>query len=77
MVLGSAKDGNLLKAAAVAHHKAACSTDAKGITSAADFDAVSAALGRAVASAPISKVVDVYNAFASVVYELKDVVKAA
>merc|ERR1712129_479065 len=36
-------------------------------TSAADFEAVNAALGRAVASVPTSKVMDVYNAFASVV----------
>merc|ERR1712008_17612 len=67
IVMGSAMDGNLLKAAAEAHHKAIGSIDAKGVTSAADFEAVNAALGRAVASVPTSKVMDVYNAFASVV----------
>merc|ERR1712032_574733 len=36
------------------------------VTSAADFEAVNAALGRALASAPTSKVMDVYNAFASI-----------
>merc|ERR1712190_507801 len=66
IVLGSAMDGNLLKAAAEAHHKAIGSIDGNGVTSAADFEAVSAALGRAIASAPSSKVMDVYNAFAGI-----------
>merc|ERR1711948_199021 len=64
IVMGSAMDGNLLKAAAEAHHKAIGSIDGKGVTSAADFEAITAALGRALASAPTSKVMDVYNAFA-------------
>merc|ERR1711988_1959875 len=63
IVMGSSMDGNLLKAAAEAHHKAIGSIDAKGVTSAADFEAVNAALGRAIASAPTSKVMDVYTAF--------------
>merc|ERR1712129_543329 len=67
IVMGSAMDGNLPKAAAEAHHKAIGSIDGQGVTSAADFEAVNAALGRAVASVPTSKVMDVYNAFASVV----------
>merc|ERR1712085_135645 len=67
IVMGSAMDGNLLKAGAEAHHKAIGSIDGQGVTSAADFEAVNAALGRAVASVPTSKVMDVYNAFASVV----------
>merc|ERR1711933_472965 len=67
IVLGSAMDGNLLKAAAEAHHKAIGSVDGKGVTSAADYEAVNAALGRAIASAPTSKVMDVYNAFAGLV----------
>merc|ERR1712038_806882 len=66
IVMGSAMDGNLLKAAAEAHHKAIGSIDAKGVTAAADFEAVNAALGRVIASVPTSKVMDVYNAFASV-----------
>merc|ERR1719206_1437090 len=64
IVMGSAMDGNLLKAAAEAHHKAIGSINGKGVTSAADFEAVNAALGKAVASVPTSKVMDVYNAFA-------------
>merc|ERR1711971_506220 len=67
IVMGSAMDGNLLKAAAEAHHKAIGSIDAKGVTSAADYEAVNAALGRVVASVPTSKVMDVYNAFAALV----------
>merc|ERR1711920_660544 len=65
IVMGSAIDGNLLQAAAEAHHKAIGSIDAKGVTSAADYEAVSAALGRVIASVPTSKVMDVYNAFAA------------
>merc|ERR1711908_180561 len=64
IVMGSAMDGNALKAAAEAHHKAIGSIDAKGVTSAADFEAVNAALGRVIASVPTSKVMDVYNAWA-------------
>merc|ERR1712045_72044 len=67
IVMGSAMDGNLLKQAAAAHHKAIGSIDAAGVTSAADYEAVNAALGRAVASVPKSKVMDVFNAFRDVV----------
>merc|ERR1712056_71320 len=67
IVMGSAMDGNLLKAAAEAHHKAIGSVDASGVTSAADYEAVNAALGRAIASVPASKVMDVYNAFSGIV----------
>jgi hypothetical protein len=68
IVMGSAMDGNLLKAAAVAHHNAIASIDAKtGVTGPADYEAVNAALGRAIASVPSSKVMDVYNAFAGLV----------
>merc|ERR1712176_1116637 len=64
IVMGSKIDGNKLKAAAEAHHKAIGSMDANGVTSAADFEAVNAALGRVVASVPTSTVMDVYNAWA-------------
>merc|ERR1712137_1104839 len=67
IVMGSAMDDNLLKAAAEAHHKAIGSIDGQGVTSAADYEAVNAALGRVIASVPTSKVMDVYNAFAKVV----------
>jgi len=64
IVLGSAMDGNLLKAAAEAHHKAIGSIDGQGVTSSADYEAVNAALGRVIASVPTSKTMDVYNAWA-------------
>jgi len=68
IVMGSAMDGNLLKAAAVAHHNAIASSDAKsGVTGLADYEEINAALGRAIASVPSSKVMDVYNAFAGLV----------
>merc|ERR1712224_261255 len=57
IVMGSAIDGNLLKAAAEAHHKAIGSIDGKGVTSAADYEAVNAAL---------AQVMDVYNSFAKI-----------
>merc|ERR1712203_1176643 len=67
IVMGVAADGNALKAAAEAHHKAINNINAKGVTSAADYEAVNAALGRVFASVPASKVMDVYNAFANIV----------
>merc|ERR1712050_680470 len=67
IVMGSAMDGNLLKAAAEAHHKAIGSVDAKGLTTPGDYAAINAALGRAIASVPTSKVMDVYNAFSGLV----------
>ena len=67
IVMGSKMDGNLLKAAAEAHHKAIGSIDAKGVTSPADYEAVNAALGRIVASVPKQTVMDVYNSMAKIV----------
>ena len=67
IVMGAKMDGNLLKAAAEAHHKAIGSIDAKGVTSAADYEAVNAAIGRLVASVPKATVMDVYNSMAKVV----------
>merc|ERR1712125_21872 len=64
IVMGASMDGKLLKEAAEAHHKAIGSIDAKGVTSAADYAAVNAALGKVIASVPQSQVMDVYNAFA-------------
>merc|ERR1711941_21970 len=63
IVMGSKMDGQLLKAAAEAHHKAIGSIDAKGVTSAADYEAITAALGGVIATVPIQNVMDVYNAF--------------
>merc|ERR1711918_235860 len=55
IVMGAAANGNALKAAAEAHHKAIGSIDAKGVTSAADFEAVTAALGRVFASVQLQR----------------------
>merc|ERR1712203_1035091 len=62
IVMGASMDGKLLKEAAEAHHKAIGSVDSKGVTSAADYGAVNAALGKLIASVPTSQVMDVYNA---------------
>jgi hypothetical protein len=67
IVMGTNVDGNLLKAAAEAHHKAIGSIDDKGVTSQADYAAVNAALGKVIASVPQSQVMDVYNSFAKIV----------
>jgi len=67
LVMGAAMDGGALKEAAAAHVKAIGSVDAKGVTTQADFAAISAGLGKAIASVPTSKVMDVYNAFGKVV----------
>merc|ERR1712050_770848 len=67
LVMGSAMDGAALKEAAEAHHKAIGSIDAKLVTSESDFEAINAGLGKAIASVPTSKVMDVYNAFGGIV----------
>merc|ERR1712154_721702 len=66
IVMGATMDGKLLKEGAEAHHKAIGSIDAKGVTSAADYEAVLAALGKMIASVPASQVMDVYNTFAKI-----------
>merc|ERR1711985_187179 len=67
LVMGASMDGALLKDAAMAHSKAIGSVDAKLVTSASDFEAVNAALGKVIASVPTSQVMDVYNAFGKIV----------
>merc|ERR1711920_1129939 len=59
-------DKALVMGAAMAHHKAIGSVDAKLVTSASDFEAINAGLGKAIASVPTSKVMDVFNAFGSI-----------
>merc|ERR1711982_28161 len=66
IVMGASMDGKLLKEAAEAHHKAIGSIDTKGVTSAGDYEAVNAALGKLIASVPQSQVMDVYNSFAKI-----------
>lgn len=66
IVLGASMDGKLLKDAVGAHHKAIAGVDAKGVLTEADYKAVTAGIGKIIASAPQSKVMDVYNSFAKI-----------
>merc|ERR1712039_1073256 len=67
ITMGAAMDGASLKEAANAHVKAIGGMDAKGVLSQSDFEAINSGLGKAIASVPISKVMDVYNAMGSVI----------
>merc|ERR1712094_62314 len=67
IVMGASMDGKLLKEAAEAHHKAIGSVEGKGVTSAADWEAVNAGLGKVIASVPESQVMDVYNSIGKLV----------
>merc|ERR1711972_456527 len=67
IVMGSAMDSAALKEAAMAHVKAIDGMDAKGVLSQSDFEAINAGLGKTIASVPTSKVMDVYNAMASII----------
>merc|ERR1712125_21430 len=67
LVMGAAMDGAALKEAAQAHVKAIGGMDAKGVTTQADFEAINAGLGKAIASVPTSAVMDVFNAFGGIV----------
>merc|ERR1712190_217467 len=66
IVMGAAMDPKLRSAAVEAHHKAIGSAGS-GLTSKADFEGTIATLGRAIASVPESKVMDVYNSFSGLV----------
>merc|ERR1711948_178623 len=67
IVMGAAMDGASLKEAAKAHVKAIGGMDANGVLSQADFASINAGLGKAIASVPTKKVMDVYNSMAQVV----------
>merc|ERR1712176_1285409 len=66
IVMGAAMDGAALQEAARAHVKAIEGVDAKGVLSQADFEAINAGLGKAIASVPTGTVMDVYNSMAKV-----------
>merc|ERR1711982_98103 len=66
IVLGASMDSKLLKEAVAAHHKAIAGVDANGVLTQADYTAVNAGIGKIIASAPQSKVMDVYNSFAKI-----------
>merc|ERR1719486_1069636 len=65
--MGSKMDGGALQEAARAHAKAIEGMDAKGVLTKADFTAINAGLGKAIASVPTSTVMDVYNSMARLV----------
>merc|ERR1719360_449114 len=67
IVMGANIDGKVLRDAAMAHHKALGSMDSKLVTTAADYEAVNAGIGKMIASVPSSQVMDVFNAFSKVV----------
>merc|ERR1712241_1056065 len=67
LVMGAAMDGGALKEAAQAHVQAIGNMDAKGVATQADFEAINAGLGKAIASVPTSTVMDVYKAFSKIV----------
>merc|ERR1712056_44071 len=67
IVMGAAMDGGALKEAAEAHVKAIDGMDAKGVLSQSDFEAINAGLGKAIASVPTSKVMDVFNSMSGVI----------
>merc|ERR1711912_134775 len=66
IVMGSKMGTNELRAGAEAHHAAIVNANG-GMISQEDFATVKAAVGRMIASTPSSKVMDVYNSFASIV----------
>jgi len=67
IVMGSKMNGGALREAAQAHAKAIEGIDAKGVLSQADFEAINAGLGKAIASVPTSEVMGVYNEMAKLV----------
>merc|ERR1711933_206268 len=67
IVMGAAMDSGALREAALAHVKAIEGVDAKGVLSQSYFEAINAGLGKAIASVPTSKVMDVYNAMSGVI----------
>merc|ERR1712139_225326 len=60
-------DGAALKEAAEAHVKTIEGMDSKGVLSQSDFEAINAGLGKAIASVPTGKVMDVYNAMSGAI----------
>merc|ERR1712118_233759 len=58
------------KEAALAHVAGINNMDAKGVATKGDYTAILAGLGKAIASAPSSKVMDVYNAIGDAAKDL-------
>jgi len=67
LLMGYAMDPGSLKEAALAHVKAINNMDANGVATKADYQAILAGLGKAIATVPIDKVTNVYDFFNKVV----------
>merc|ERR1711912_144621 len=65
--MGAAMDTKLLKAGADVHHAAIGGLPASGVCSEAQLTAITAAIGRMIASVPESKTMDVYNSVSALV----------
>merc|ERR1711948_88059 len=65
--MGAAMDTKLLKAGADAHHAAIGGLPASGVCSESQLTAITAAIGRMIASVPESKTMDVYNSMAGLI----------
>merc|ERR1719410_880856 len=65
--MGAAMDTNLLKAGAEAHHAAIVGANKDGLCSEAQLAAITAALGRMIASVPEAKTMGVYDAVGALV----------
>jgi len=66
LLMGASMDGKLLKDAAEAHHRAIGTVNAQGVTSATDYEAINAGIGKLIASVPKAQVLDTFKAFAAV-----------
>lgn len=62
-----AMDPKALHTAVEAHHKAISGVTGKGVPTAADYEAINAAIGQLIATTPTTKTMGVYNAFAKIV----------
>merc|ERR1719513_20234 len=66
LVMGAAMDSKALQEAAQAHVTAINNVDSQGVLKLADYTAINAGLGKAIAAVPAAKVMDVYNAFSKI-----------
>jgi len=67
IAMGAAMDSKLLAAGADAHHKALSGLPANGVCSESQLTAITAAIGRMIASVPESTTMDVYDSVSALV----------
>merc|ERR1719219_2450055 len=65
--MGAAMDPKLVSAGGEAHHKAIQGLPASGVCSESQLTAITAALGRMIASVPEATTMDVYNSVSAIV----------